>query len=95
MSDRSVGIALGSKTLFSSKTPVAVNQALKGAIIVYARWNKDEQTGMFTNYIVMALNGEDYLNILYEELGNEAQSVNKYELNEYFLKFIEAEGKKK
>lgn len=95
VTDLSEGMSSDSKTLFTSKTTVSVNQALKGAIIVYDRWNKDEQTGMFTNYIVMALNGEDYLNILYEELGKEAQSVDKDELNEYFLKFIEAEGKKK
>lgn len=94
VTDLSEGMSSDSKTLFTSKTRVTVDQALKGAVIVYDRWNKDEKTGMFTNYIVMALNGEDYLNLLYEELGKEAQSVDKDELNEYFLKFIESEGKK-
>ena len=94
VTDLSEGMSSDSKTLFTSKTRVTVDQPLKGAVIVYDRWNKDEKTGMFTNYIVMALNGEDYLNLLYEELGKEAQSVDKDELNEYFLKFIESEGKK-
>ena len=79
-----------SKSLLVEKTNVAVNQSLKGAAIVCDRWVKDETSGQYTNYLVMELRGEEYLNTLYEELSKNGNvSVDKELLKELFFKYIE------
>lgn len=79
-----------SKSLLVEKTNVAVNQSLKGAAIVCDRWVKDETSGQYSNYLVMELRGEEYLNILYEELSkNSNVSVDKELLKELFFKYID------
>lgn len=79
-----------SKTLLIEKTKVTIEKSLKGAAIVCDRWTKDEATGQHTNYIVMELRGEEYLNTLYVELSkNSNVSVDKKLLKELFLKYIE------
>jgi hypothetical protein len=62
---------------------------LKGAAIVCDRWNKDESTGQYTNYMVMELRGEEYLKALYKELDkNSSMSVDRKLLDKMFLEQI-------
>lgn len=83
-----------SKSLLIDKVNVAVEQSLKGAAIVCDRWVKDESTGQYTNYIVMELRGEEYLNVLYEVLDKNGKgAVNKELLKELFFKHIEESSK--
>ena len=79
-----------SKSLLVDKTNIAVKQSLKGAAIVCDRWVKDEASGQYTNYLVMELRGEEYLNALYAELGKNGNvSVDKELLKELLFKYIE------
>lgn len=84
------GLVSESKSFFSEKTKVVVNQTLKGATVVCERWAKDEATGQYTNYIVMELRGADYLKELNEELSKDSiHLVNEELLEELFLKHID------
>ena len=83
-----------SKSFFSKKINISVNQAISGAVIVCDQWHKDEQTGLFTNYIVMELSGEEYLKTLYQELGkNTSVNVDKALLERLFTKHINGTAK--
>ena len=79
-----------SKSLLNDKTKIAVNQSLKGAKIVCDRWEKNDSTGQYTNYLVLELRGEEYLKSLYEELKNSGiTEVDKELLKTLFFKNIE------
>ena len=83
-----------SKSFFNEKVKITVNKVLNGAVIVCDQWHKDEQTGLFTNYIVMELSGEEYLKVLYKELGQTASStVDKELLEKLFIKHINNSAK--
>ena len=88
------GLDAASKSYFSEKVKITVNKTLNGATIVCDQWNKDEQTGLYTNYIVMELSGEEYLKALYKELGEtKASTVNKELLESLFIKHINSAAK--
>ena len=88
------GMDAASKSYFSEKVKITVNKTLSGATIVCDQWNKDEQTGLYTNYIVMELSGEEYLKALYKELGEtKASTVNKELLESLFIKHINSAAK--
>lgn len=79
-----------SKSLLDDKTKVVVEQSLKGATIVCDRWVKDDSTGQYTNYLVMELQGEEYLKSLYEELKKSGVTeIDKDLLEDLFLKNID------
>ncbi len=83
------GMDAASKSYFNEKVKITVNKTVSGAVIVCDQWHKDEQTGLFTNYIVMELSGEEYLKSLYKELGQATTStINKQLLEELFIKHI-------
>jgi hypothetical protein len=85
-----------SKSYFNEKVKITVNKTVSGAVIVCDQWHKDEQTGLFTNYIVMELSGEEYLKSLYKELGQTTTStINKQLLEELFIKHINSSADKK
>ena len=89
------GMDAASKSFFNEKVKITVNKVLNGAVIVCDQWHKDEQTGLFTNYIVMELSGEEYLKVLYKELGQTASStVDKELLEKLFIKHINDSAKK-
>lgn len=91
----SEGLAAASKSLLSEKSKQTVEKTLTGATIVCDRWNKDEESGQYTNYIVMELKGEEYLKNLYEELSkNSTVSVDQALLRKLFFKNIEESGEK-
>lgn len=91
----SEGLVAASKSLLSEKSKQTVEKTLSGAAIVCDRWNKDEQSGQYTNYIVMELKGEEYLQNLYEELSRgSAVSVDQALLRKLFFKNIEESGEK-
>ena len=52
------GMDAASKSYFNEKVKITVNKTVSGAVIVCDQWHKDEQTGLFTNYIVMELSGD-------------------------------------
>ena len=88
------GMDAASKSFFSEKIKVSVNKSVSGAVIVCDQWHKDEQTGLFTNYIVMELSGEEYLKTLYQELGkNTSVNVDKALLERLFTKHINGTAK--
>ena len=83
------GMDVASKSFFNEKVKISVNKSISGAVIVCDQWHKDEQTGLFTNYVVMELSGEEYLKKLYQELEkNTTIKVNKQLLEELFIKYI-------
>ena len=91
----SEGMSSESKSLLTDKTKITVNQTLAGATIVFDRWDKDEKTGQFINYIVLELKGDDYLKNLYKELEkNDAVTVDRDLLQRLFLKHIDENSKK-
>ena len=91
----SEGMSSESKSLLTDKTKITVNQTLAGATIVFDRWDKDEKTGQFINYIVLELKGDDYLKNLYKELEkNDAATVDRDLLQRLFLKHIDENSKK-
>lgn len=91
----SEGLVAASKSLLSEKSKQTVEKTLSGATIVCDRWNKDEQSGQYTNYIVMELKGDEYLKNLYEELGkNSSVSIDQTLLRKLFFKNIEESGEK-
>ena len=91
----SEGMSSESKSLLTDKTKITVNQTLAGATIVFDRWDKDEKTGQFINYIVLELKGDDYLKNLYKELEkNDAVTVDRDLLQRLFLKHIDKNSKK-
>ncbi len=80
----------GTKSFLSDKTQVTVDKTLTNATIACDRWTKDETTGEYTNYIVLEIDGEDYLALLKEELDkNNDVSVDMQLLEKLFLKHIE------
>ena len=85
-----------SKSFLNDKTKVVVNKTLTNATIACDRWTKDEATGIYTNYIVLQIDGEDYLKLLYEELRkNTSISIDEELLEKLFLKNINESGKSK
>lgn len=91
----SEGETSASKSLLRDKTKITVKKTLVGATMVYDRWAKDEQTGQYTNYIVLELKGSEYLDQLYKELEkDDTVSVDKELLQRLFLKFIDESAKK-
>ena len=85
------GLDAASKSFFSEKVKITVNKSLSGAVIVCDEWHKDAQTGMYTNYIVMELNGEELLSNLYKEVdGDVASQIDKALLRRLFLQHINA-----
>jgi len=91
----SEGMSSASKSLLQDKTKVTVKKTLVGATIVFDRWTQDEQTGQYTNYIVLELKGAEYLDALYKELGkNNEDSIDKELLQRLFLKSIDENAKK-
>lgn len=90
----SEGISVESKSFLSDKTKVVVKETLTGATIVCDRWTKDESSGQYTNYIVLELKGDDYLERLYDELAKNGNvSIDKDLLKDLFLKNIDGEAK--
>lgn len=87
------GLSAESKSFLNDKTKIVVNKTLKGAVIACDRWTKDEQTGQYTNYIVMELRGDEYLKLLYAELSKEKTTVDMELLQRLFMKNIEESGK--
>lgn len=86
ITDNNVG---GSKSLLNEVSKVSVKKSLQGATILCDKWTKDEATGQYTNYIVMELKGETYLESLYSELSQKPDvSINKEELEKLFMKHI-------
>lgn len=84
-----------SKSLLNDKTKVTVNKTITNATIVCDRWTKDEQTGQYTNYMVLEIKGNDYLKLLYEELKNNKDiSIDMELLEKLFMKNINESNNK-
>lgn len=91
----SEGLVAASRSLLNETSKQTVEKTLSGATVICDRWNKDEQSGQYTNYIVMELKGDEYLKNLYEELSkNSTLSVDQALLQKLFFKNIEESGVK-
>ena len=78
-----------SKTFFNERIKSVTSQTLKGTAIVCERWNKDEKTGQYTNYMVMELRGEEFLNEVYNQLKSSGTTgVDKELLERLFIENI-------
>lgn len=78
-----------SKTFFNERIKSVSNQTLKGTAIVCERWHKDETTGQYTNYMVMELRGEEYLEQIYNSLKAKGTTgVDKQLLERLFMENI-------
>lgn len=85
-----------SKTFFNERIKSVSNETLKGTAIVCERWNKDEATGQYTNYMVLELRGDEYLEQIYNSLKAKGTTgVDKQLLERLFMENINksAEGK--
>lgn len=84
-----------SKSLLNDKVKITVNKTLTNATIVCDRWTKDEQSGQYTNYMVLEIKGDDYLKLLFEELKkNDKIAVDMNLLEKLFMKHINESSKK-
>ncbi len=74
-----------SKSLLIEKSKILVSQTIKGATIVCDQWHKADD-GKYTNYIVMELQGTDFLEMIYQTLTKqENEAFNKALLEKIFL----------
>lgn len=82
-----------SKEYLSQKTNLVSEQVLTGARPVFDQWEPKDEKGMYRNYVVLELSGEEFIKKLFEAM-NDAQSsnvkVDEKLLNELFLKAINA-----
>lgn len=78
-----------SKSYLNEKAKIVVETVLSGATIVCDRWNKNNENGQYTNYIVLELKGKDYLDALYKELSkNNSGTLDKELLEKLFIKNV-------
>ena len=92
LTDSNTGL---SKSLMNEAVTIVVKQTLQGATVACDKWAKDDATGQYTNYVVMELRGEAYLEALYsvlEKSGN--TSYDRKQLEELFLKHLNATAAK-
>ena len=83
-----------SKTFLNTKIQSTVKQTLTNAKIICDQWTEDKATGQFTNYIMMEINGKEYMDLLFEELSkNREVTIDKEILNKLFLENIEKSNK--
>lgn len=88
-------LSTASKSFLNDKIRITVNKTLTNATIVCDRWTKDEQTGQYTNYMVLEIKGDDYLKLLYQELKQNSNiSVDMSLLEKLFMKNINESGNK-
>ena len=72
---------------------MTINETLQGATIACDQWTHDETTGQYANYMVLELQGEEFLKKLFERLGKN-NKVDQGLLRKIFLEQIEEAGKK-
>ncbi len=77
-----------SKLLLVEKTRTTIDQTLRGATIVCDRWAKDEATGQHSNYIVMELKAEPFIQSVQDVLKPSGQTVDTDLLRQIFIKHI-------
>lgn len=84
----SEGGQAASKVLLVEKTRTTIDQTLRGATIVCDRWAKDEATGQHSNYIVMELRADPFIQAVEETLKPTGQKVDTDLLRQIFIKHI-------
>lgn len=85
----SEGEVATSKEFLSQKTNIVSTQMLKGIRTVFDQWEPADSKGMYKNYVVIELSGEEFVKKLIETLDKEqGQNINKELLNELFIKTI-------
>lgn len=89
----SEGEVAKSKEYLSQKTNLVSEQVLTGALPVFDQWEPKDEKGMYRNYVVLELSGEEFIKKLFEAM-NDAQAsnvkVDEKLLNELFLKAVNA-----
>ena len=77
-----------SKSLYNERIQTFVNKELKGAVIVCDQWGKERENGMYKNYLVLELGGQETLTTLKEILGVQSEE-DKELLSKLFMENIE------
>ena len=89
----SEGEAAKSKEYLSQKTSIISEQVISGALPIFDQWEPKDAQGMYRNYVVLELNGEEFIKKLFESM-KDAQNANvkvdEKVLNDLFLKAINA-----
>lgn len=89
----SEGEVAKSKEYLSQKTSLVSEQVLTGARPIFDQWEPKDEKGMYRNYVVLELSGEEFIKKLFEAM-NDAQAsnvkVDEKLLNELFLKAVNA-----
>ena len=89
----SEGEAAKSKEYLSQKTSIVSEQVISGALPIFDQWEPKDAQGMYRNYVVLELNGEEFIKKLFESM-KDAQNANvkvdEKVLNDLFLKAINA-----
>lgn len=84
--------ASASKEFLSQKTEIVIKQLLQGVRPIFDQFEPANSNGMFTNYVVLELSGEDFVKKLVESLNttkaNNNPSIDQKLLNDLFLKTI-------
>ena len=93
MDDVSQGNSSRSMTILGGKQEARISRVLNGAVIIFDRWAEKTEDGQYTNYIVMELKGEDFLEELYKEAEKNDVELDKKLLRELLLKQIDEAGK--
>lgn len=81
-----------SRSLLKDKVKVTVSETLQGATIACDQWTHDKATGQYANYLVLELQGEEFMKMLFERLGKNSK-VDQELLRKIFLQQIEQVGK--
>ena len=88
----SEGEVAASKEFLSQKTNIVSNQLLKGVRPIFDQWEPADSEGMYRNYVVLELTGEEFIKKLVESLGNtpgqNQVKIDEKLLNDLFIKTI-------
>ena len=90
----STGEVAASKEYLSQKTNLISELLLTGVRPVFDQWEPKDEKGMYRNYVVLELTGEEFIKKLFESM-SDAQSINNVKvdeklLNELFMKAVNA-----
>lgn len=89
----SEGEVAKSKEYLSQKINLVSEQVLTGARPIFDQWEPKDEKGMYRNYVVLELSGDEFIKKLFEAMTDAQASnvkVDEKLLNELFLKAVNA-----
>ncbi len=75
-----------SKEAVSKQMQITAKQQLKGAVVIFDSWDPKDAEGMYSNYIVLELKGDAFIDKLYNDYTKSGSNkkLNKEALKESF-----------